>query len=381
VPPSGADRPGAPARPDVTVLTTGHDVADARLHRVVAALARHGMAVEVLGLGDAAAGPPDASTRAVPRRGLLSRAGSALVRPWQAHGRVTVVLDPDLVPVARLRRMVRRHEALVVDVHEDYARVLDDRSWAAGVRGTLARGVVALSTRAAAGADLTVVADAHVPPLHARHRLVVRNLPDTSMLPSPAGLDPSPRALYVGDVRASRGLWAMVATVERAPRWTVDVIGPVASSDQERLDRWLGTSPHASRLRLLGRRPPQESWAAAAGAWVGLSLLEATPAFVEALPSKLFEYRACGLAVIATDLPRQSAWVQQQGTGAVVAAGPAEQVGAAVAELLEAWADDPSAVLAARAAAAEVRAEPNEYDLLAEGIAALLRRGPDAHRS
>ena len=39
-------------RPDVSVLSTGHDVADARLHRICAALLRRGLSVEVVGLED-----------------------------------------------------------------------------------------------------------------------------------------------------------------------------------------------------------------------------------------------------------------------------------------------------------------------------------------
>jgi glycosyltransferase involved in cell wall biosynthesis len=375
VPPSGADLAGPARRPDVTVVSTGHDVADARLHRVVAALVRRGLVVEVIGLGDPAAGPSAARTRTVARRGLFARAADAAIKPWQARGRAVVVLDPDLVPGARLRRALRRRDVLVVDVHEDYARLLEDRPWADGLRGRVARGLVAVSTRAAAGADLTVVADTHLPPLRARDRLVVRNLPDATMLPAPGDLAEQPRALYVGDVRASRGLWAMAAAVERAPRWCLDVVGPVAAADRERLDRWLATSPHAARFRLLGRLPPQDAWYAAEGAWAGLSLLDSTPAFIGALPSKLFEYRACGLAVVATDLPRQRDWIDEAGTGAVVPAGPPDQVGAAVAAVLERWADDPAPVRAARAAAELVRSEPNEYDRLADAVLALLRPG------
>ncbi|NUR30435.1 MAG: hypothetical protein HOV83_32045, partial [Catenulispora sp.] len=36
---------------DVSIITGGHDVADARLHRLAAALRRAGLAVEVIGLG------------------------------------------------------------------------------------------------------------------------------------------------------------------------------------------------------------------------------------------------------------------------------------------------------------------------------------------
>ncbi|MGN6242631.1 MAG: glycosyltransferase, partial [Motilibacteraceae bacterium] len=171
---------GPEGPPDVSVVTTGHDVADARLHREVAALRRLGLQVEVLGLGDAADGPAGAQVLTRARSGLAGRALAALTVPWRARGRVLVTLDPDAragaVPAARLRR--RR---LVADVHEDYAALLADRAWATGAAGRVGAQVAALATRLAGRADLTVVAAAHVPPRQARNRLVLRNLPDLSM--------------------------------------------------------------------------------------------------------------------------------------------------------------------------------------------------------
>ena len=344
-------------------------MADARLHRQVAAFRRAGLRVEVLALGDPAAGPTDARVLTRPRRGAAGRASDALLRPWTAHGRVIVVLDPDAVPAARLAGAVLRR-AVVVDVHEDYAELARDRSWSSGAAGPVVRGVLAGVTRLASGADLTVVADEQVPPRTARRRLVLRNLPDVSMLPSPAPRDPAPRALYVGDVRRSRGLFAMLETLERAPSWTLDVVGPVAAADQAALDAWLASSPAAARVRLHGRRPPAESWALASGAWAGLSLLEATPAFVAALPSKVYEYLACGLAAVVTPLPRQAELVRGAGTGAVVDSP------AAAAEVLEAWAADPASLDPVAAAArswADRELSGAAYDELAARVAALAR--------
>ena len=89
-------------RPDVSIVTTGHDVADARLHREAAALLRAGLVVEVLGLGDPSAGPKGASVRAAPRTGMLRRTARALVWPWRASGRVLLTIDPETVPSALL---------------------------------------------------------------------------------------------------------------------------------------------------------------------------------------------------------------------------------------------------------------------------------------
>ncbi len=364
-------RPAASAPGDVSVVTSGHDVADARLHRLVAGFRRAGLRVQVLGLGSATAAP---AADSVVTRSVRSRWGRLVddVRlPWRAQGRVVVVLDPDLVPSARARRAVRGG-AVVVDVHEDYAALLDDRSWARGLAGRVARTGVAWTTHLSASADLTVVADEQVPPVRARRRRVVRNLPDTEVLPPTSAPDPVPRAVYVGDVRRSRGLWAMLDAVAAAPPWELDVVGPVAPGDTAQLADWVDRSPAADRVRLHGRRPPAEAWRLASGAWCGLVLLEDTPAFRAAMPTKVYEYLGCGLAVVTSALPRPAQLVGDTGAGVVVT----DADGAAAA--LRSWAADPEPLLAARAAASRW-AEQNlygrsVYDDLAVEVARLARK-------
>jgi glycosyltransferase involved in cell wall biosynthesis len=297
--------------------------------------------------------------------------GRALTLPLRVHGRVVLTLDPDLVPVAVARGLVSR-SATVVDVHEDYAALLRDRGWAHGLVGAGARAVAASGSSLARWADVTVVADEHLPPGHARRRVVVRNLPDLSVLPPPTDPDARPRALYVGDVRRSRGLRTMLAAVEAAPAWTLDLVGPVAGADAEWLRDWRATSPAASRVRLHGRLEPQASWALAAGAWAGLSLLDDTPAFADALPTKVYEYLACGLAVLTTPLRRTAELVTAAGVGAVVA--DAQEA----ASVLDRWAADPDDLGRCRQAAAGWANEhlrgPSPYDELADIVAGLLTK-------
>ena len=177
-----------------------------------------------------------------------------------------------------------------------------------------------VSTALARHADLTVVADDQVPPSRARDRLVVRNLPDLDLLPTP-GLRDGLRALYVGDLRASRDLFTMVDAVAAAPSWRLDLVGPVAATDVRRPSRagWRPTPrwPSGSTCTDVCHRcrPGQ----VAVGAAVAMVLLEPTPAFMAGLPSKLYEYLACGLAVLVTPLPRQAQLVRTTGAGRVVA--------------------------------------------------------------
>lgn len=348
---------------DVSVLTSGHDVADARLHREVRALVRAGLRVEVRGLGDREAGPSGAEVLTHPRGGRGLRLRDAALLPWQARGRVLLCLDPDLLPSATARRLTGRR--VVADVHEDYLALLADRDWARGAAGRVARAVARSATWLAARADLTVVADEHVPPLGARERLVVRNLPDLSLLPPPGPPDAVPRAVYVGDLRASRGLFTMLEAVEQAPAWTLDLVGPVAAADEPAVQRWVAGSAASSRVRFHGRLPPERAWEVAAGAWVGLSLLDTTPAFAAATPSKLYEYLACGMAVLASPLPRTRALLDRTGAGAF-----ASSSGEAAA-LLRQWSDEPGRVLELRRAAvgwAAAQATASPYAGLADRV-------------
>ncbi|MDR2378166.1 MAG: glycosyltransferase [Bifidobacteriaceae bacterium] len=163
--------------------------------------------------------------------------------------------------------------------------------------------------------------------------------------------DPRPRAVYIGDLRGSRGLWAMLETARRCPKWRFDLVGPVAPADRPRLEAALAEEPAlAARVRLPGRLPPERAWRAAEGAWAGLLLLEDTPGFAAAMPSKLYEYLACGLPIVTTPLPRPADLVRRTRAGAVVA-GPAQ-----AAATLERWRLDPAERQAVRRAARDAGA-------------------------
>ena len=372
--PSRTSSEGTPAPGcDVSVITSGHDVADARLHRIVGALARVGLSVEVLAVGDFRGGPAGAAVRTWPRRGLIARAVRSVVLPWCARGAILLTFDPDAaigtVPAAFVRN--RLH---VADVHEDYAELLRDRAWARGWRGRIAARVARLAVLVSERAALTVVADEHLPPPANRchRRLVVRNLPDLSMLASSrreADHGP-PRAVYVGDVRRSRGLETMVEAIAAAPPWVLDVIGPLARDDAGWLERRLRQGDVADRIRLHGRQPPERAWHTADGASVGLALLEDTPAYRAAIPTKVYEYLAAGMAVLATPLPRVHRFLADAGAGEVVL----DAQGAARA--LRHWAGPGAPELArlrdaARAWRDTLEASESPYDQLAHELVTL----------
>jgi len=364
-------------RVDVSIVSSGHDVADARLHREVAALHRAGLVVEVLGLGDAAAGPEGADVRVRARGSMAARALRALRLPFAARGRVLLTLDPDVVPAALVAALVRRRR-LVADVHEDYVALLADRAWVPGPLLRVVRLVAGWCVGLAGLATITVVADEHVPPGadRCRRRLVVRNLPDPALLPPgrPSVDEPELRAVYIGDVRTSRGLRTMVEAVAAAPGWQLDVVGPVAAADAGWLADRLTGADVAGRVVLHGRMPPRAAWEVGARASVGMMLLGRTPAFEHAVPTKLYEYLACGLAVVSTPMPRVAALLDGSPAAVLVPEGDVDAAAAA----LRAWTDRPQELAKARAAALEWADRElrgaSPYAVLADRIAQLAAR-------
>jgi glycosyltransferase involved in cell wall biosynthesis len=89
------------------------------------------------------------------------------------------------------------------------------------------------------------------------------------------------------------------------------------------LEDWQRNYPAARRVNFHGKLAPKQSWQFAKSAWAGLLLLDATPAFIDAVPSKLYEYLTCGLAVISTDLPRSTKVISESNAG-VIANTPSE---------------------------------------------------------
>lgn len=351
---------------DVSLVSSGHDVGDARLHRLAGALISHGLRVELMATGSKDLAPRGAaSVVTAPRGGVKRRIIRALLWPWRAQGQIIIVIDPDAVPSAWLLRL--RGKVVVVDVHEDYVRLLRDRAWAQGFLGGVAKALMYFVTKLSALVDMTVVADDHVPPIRARQRVVLKNTPYSRHLPPASEPDAVPRALHVGDLRRSRGLFEMLDVIAALPNWRLDLVGPVASADEAEFSRRLSTLE--GRVRWYGRRPPEQAWAFATGAWVGLSLLHDTPAFRDAIPSKVYEFISCGLPVIATALPRQAELIERTGAGQVVTSVP-EAIAA-----MSRYEHDHQLLLTQRKSASDSSfVDDSKYEEFASRIASLLRK-------
>jgi hypothetical protein len=326
----------------VSILSSGGAVSRARLHRLANALIAGGLEVHIWAPGKSSDAPTGAIFhKTLPSKSKVSRVIRDLTLPFQARGDAILTISPDIVPISFVVAKIRGKK-LITDINEDYLKLLEDRDWATGLIGVMARSIARFANKLAARGDLLIVADSQVPPFQARKRMVVKNFPDATMVKDSGEMEKVPRAIYIGDIRKSRGLYSMLQIAELAPKWNFDFVGPIAAADEEYVERWRAISPAAPRVKFHGALAPNKSWEFARGAWVGLSLLESTPAFNEAVPSKLYEYSFAGLAVLSSPLPRCIELINQSGGGVI------SQSEAGAANILNSWAQNPEPLLSIR---------------------------------
>ena len=360
----------------ISIIAPARKASNARLQRVISSLIAEGFSIELFASGDAKDLPAQVTFHQLPEEGRSSRLKAALRLPKIAQGKVIFTPDPEVAVVLWLRSFFNK-TTWVVDVREDYRLLLKDRKWAKGATYLAAVFFAELAVFASKRADLTIVVDNWVRPANAKNRLVIPNAPDPRFLPAIGAASTAPRALYVGDVRASRGLWTMLRAMEMSDPWRLDVVGPVAKEDQAALDAWQKSSPAAARVNFHGTLTPEKSWHIATGAWVGLALLDSTPAFKRAWPTKIGEYLACGIPVISTDLPRPSEVILQSRAGALVESASREISASQCAGILNSWGENPDEYREVRDRAVkevEIWRSGASYDLIGEGISQLLAR-------
>ncbi len=302
----------APGRLTVAVISSVHRWNDTRIFvKQAATLAGAGFDVVLMAPCDHSVPFETSGVRVVPlrRRSRASRwlTWLAIVRLVLVH-RPSVVHahDPELIPIALLLRLVGCK--VVCDVHENLAEQVLYKEWIPGrLRRPLSRVLKSVQWLLPTLFDAVVLAeDSYVRDFPAKPNVfVVRNFP---VVPVEHKLEYQTevlRLVYVGDVRKVRGISEYVEITARLHNQGVPVLLRVIGSFADRAEeqqiaerlRRLGLT---HRVEFLGRRPPEEIPALLADCDVGLALLHPIGNYRDSYPTKMFEYMAAGLPVVAS---------------------------------------------------------------------------------
>jgi glycosyltransferase involved in cell wall biosynthesis len=214
--------------------------------------------------------------------------------------------DPELIPLVVLLKLTGRK--VICDIHENIAEQLLHKEWIPRLLRWPLSAMAKLVQRALPRlVDAVILAeDSYARDFpSASNVTIVRNFP---ILPARFKQDyetDTLRLIYVGDVRKVRGILEYVRIVALLAAQHVPaelrVVGSFADRAEEAetaaLIRELGLE---KRIHFLGRRPPEEIPVLLNECDVGLALLHPIGNYRESYPTKMFEYMAAGLPVVAS---------------------------------------------------------------------------------
>ena len=332
-------------KPRLLVVTSVHHPDDARIRsKLIPTLAREWD----VSYAASAPGPTDTSDHT-----WLPLAGTRLQRLRQAarlmneDGWDLVALhDPELLIPGLWR--ARTGKATLFDLHENLPAQLRTRRGIPRPLRPVAAGIARWVLKMAeASMAITLAEPGYANLFVAEHPVIANYLPPEMPDPRPPA-DP-PYVAYLGDITVVRGAFLAIEAAAGAGKALVMVgrVSPptLATPLQRRADE-LGVE-----LRLLGPKPHREALDIVASASAGLSPLFDIGNYRHSLPTKVPEYLALGLPVLASDLPGTRDAVE--GLEGVTFVTPGD--GAAWKEAGRALAEDPVRRERAAAQADEVK--------------------------
>jgi glycosyltransferase involved in cell wall biosynthesis len=327
--------------PTVLILTTVHDPDDARIREKLARTLSGRMTVRY---ATRRPGPTDAT-------GLewLQLQGGRLrrnLRAWRlgftARYDMLSLHDPETILLGVAVRLIRR-KPVVFDLHEDlHSQIRTKVPW---LLRPLLHGVAWLLLRLA-GATLTItLAEAGYARRFKRPGPVFPNHPDH--LPE-ISTQRRKVVTYVGDVTEMRGIPEAIEAAGRSGL-PFEVIGRIDTRTRERLA--LAAAMAGADVSIVGLLSHPEAMKRVATASVGVSPLRDLPNYRDSLPTKVLEYLALGLPVVATDLPGTRRVIGDLDAVWLVPPGDTMAMARALTEAVQ-----DEAITAATAQAAEIRA-------------------------
>jgi len=332
-------------------LTTVHPAKDTRIfYRMAQCLARRGLSVVLIAPESFEDSLVEASlwnSHVGQTSWRFNRMLIALRAALHEQADIYHFHDPELIPVGLALKLLKPSAAVIYDVHEDYPAMMRVKHWIPRLFRPLIAGAVYL-VHACAGKflDGIVTADPYVQNdflrVAQKKTLVFYNFPELSLFQSSCdtALDVQADLVYVGGISERAGTFVLLDALKllaqqgiyptvRLAGYTDGQAGWAAVHDgicQRGLEK---------QIEYVGRIPSWQVPAWIRSGRIGLVTLQPIAKFLKNIPSKQFEYWACGLPVIAGDLPPIRRFVSHSENGLLFQATSAPDLAQAIRKLLE----------------------------------------------
>lgn len=321
----------------VVHVSSAHRWTDNRIHlREAASLARHGYDVHLVAIEDESVLPPTGVTvQQVARRGRLARMTLGTVVAFglalRTRAHIVHLHDPELVwTVLPLRALGR---TVIFDAHEDLPNQILVKDYLAPRARRLLSRLARIYVWLASRSNHIVAATDAIAVRFPTHKVsVVKNYPVLRQADQdiPVLADREPRAVYTGAMTTERGALVMVESfaVDLMPSgWRLSLAGSISPAE---LVTRMQESPGWNSVDYVGVVSPIEARDMLHRCRIGLVLSQRNVSYLESLPTKMFEFFAAGMPVIASDFPLWRAMLEEHDCGVLVDEASPEEVARAI---------------------------------------------------
>ncbi len=367
----------------VVHLTSAHSPLDVRIfHKECRSLARAGYEVIVLGnhvcneIVDSVKLQGLGMTHGRIQRMTVKMAGMCKAA-FEAAADVYHIHDPELLAVALALRTAGKR--VIYDIHEDLPRTMLLKAYlprslrkplmwiVERVENTAARRMTGLITATPALAD-------RFRHIH-RNTVVVNNFVMLNEFLPATRLEwkrRDPAVVYYGGLSEERGIQEMLAAMELLPdtlHIKLELGGCFYVKEQEAA---FAAKPYWKHVNWHGELDRNGIASLLNKVQVGLVVLHPDEAYLTSQPTKLFEYMAAGIPVIASDFPLWRSIIADAGCGLLVDPCNVHDIAAAIEQLIRNPAEAEAMGLRGRRAAEEHFSWANEEQVLLSFYASLL---------
>lgn len=244
--------------------------------------------------------------------------------------------DPELLRIAGRLQRSRGGAHVLFDAHEDLPRQILSKLWIPASMRHLTSWVAELTENCVARRLSGVIAATP----HIANRFLRTNVRTTDInnypMPDEFVLGVAPRVrkrqiCYVGGITKVRGIEALIRALPLVSGVTLILCGRFQEREFERAMRALPGWTQVDYRGQVGREGVREALAESVA---GIVTLLPTPAYVDALPVKMFEYMSSELPVIASDFPLWRQIIDDAGAGLCVDPESPEAIAAAIRRLM-----------------------------------------------